>query len=282
MALIWTDSDREAVVLIVDSAQVLIDLLSHRLRSETVRIVGTTSGEDAQALFELHRPDMVILDASVAGAFDFLQHIRSAGSPCAVIALTDSEKNHRKLEAIGIEIILSRKAHLDALLTAMQTYVNGALGFDSDEKVRILVVADEEDLARILQRFFTGRGYLVDTAKDGQQALELLGRRPGINVVLLDIRLPGMGGIAVLKQIVANKLHPAVIIMSGVSDVEIAKLALTFGAFEYVQKPIGDWQQLEGLIIACLSHSEYRKHSLLNRIKRLFLQKKAAHEGDAS
>jgi DNA-binding response OmpR family regulator len=274
--------DRKAVVLIVDSAQVLIDLLSQRLSSEKVRAVGATSGEEAQTLFELNRPDAVILDPSVSGGFDFLQHLRSADIPCAVIALTDSEKDRRKLEALGIEIIFSRNAHLDALLAAIQMYADDALGFDSDEKVRMLVVDDEEELVRILHRFFTSRGYQVDTAKDGSEALELLGRRPDINVVLLDIRLPGIGGIAVLKQITANKLHPEVIIMSGVSDMEIAKLALKLGAFDYVQKPIDDWQQLEGLIIACASHVEYRKHSLLNRIKGLFKQKKAAQEGDVS
>lgn len=261
--------DQKTVVLIVDSQQVFVDLLSRRLNSEKLQAMGATSVEEAQTLFQLQRPETLILDLSVSGSFDFLQRLLAADAPCAVIALTESEEDRRRLEGFGIEIILSRHTNLNALLTAIQTYVHDVPLVDSNESLHLLVVDDEPELLQIFRKMFSARGHLVETAKDGPTALALLAQRPDINVVLLDIRLPGMGGLEVLKQIVAKKVHPGIIVMSALGDVQIAQLAITLGAFDYIQKPI-DFEQLEGLLSASLSHDAYRKRPLLGRIKGFF------------
>jgi DNA-binding response OmpR family regulator len=260
------DVNQRAIVLIVDSDRKFIDQFSQRLNSEKLQAIGTSAIEEAQALFELHHPETVILDPSIPGAFDFLQHLRNADAPCAVIALTEIEEDRRRLEAVGVEIILSRHSNPSALVTAIRTYVNDAPIIDSNERIRLLVVDDEPDLLRIFHKLFTARGHLVETARDGPGALALLGQRPDINVVLLDIRLPGMGGLEILKQITIRKVHPGIIVMSALGDEQIAKLAITLGAFDYIQKPI-DFDQLEGVLSASLSHDAYRNRPLLGRIK---------------
>jgi two-component system KDP operon response regulator KdpE len=100
---------------------------------------------------------------------------------------------------------------------------------------RVLVVDDEPQLRRIMRTTLTAVGYEVDDAKTGEEALEKLREfRP--DLVLLDINMPGMGGLAACRQIRADS--NAAIIMLTVHNVEAAKVeALDAGADDFVTKP---------------------------------------------
>ena len=102
---------------------------------------------------------------------------------------------------------------------------------------RILVVDDEPQIRRIMRTTLTGAGYEVDDAKTGEEALGKLREfRP--ELVLLDINMPGMGGLAACRAIRAD---PSVaIIMLTVHNTEAAKVeALDAGADDFVTKPFG-------------------------------------------
>jgi two-component system KDP operon response regulator KdpE len=100
---------------------------------------------------------------------------------------------------------------------------------------RILVVDDEPQIRRIMRTTLTGAGYEIDDAKTGEEALEKLRTfRP--DLVLLDINMPGMGGLAACRAIrsVAN----AAIVMLSVRNTEADKVeALDAGADDFVSKP---------------------------------------------
>lgn len=106
--------------------------------------------------------------------------------------------------------------------------------------------------------FLVDQGYSVMLASSGGEALDFINRETGIVVVLLDIMLPGKGGVEVLKEIMGRKPHPAVIIMSGLADAEIARSTIRLGAFDYVMKPI-NLMALDGLIGAAIALSESRR-----------------------
>ncbi len=100
---------------------------------------------------------------------------------------------------------------------------------------RVLVVDDEPQIRRILRTTLTGAGYEVDDAKSGEEALhKLRDYRP--DLVLLDINMPGMGGVATCKAI---RSDPNVaIVMLTVHNTEAAKVeALDAGADDFVTKP---------------------------------------------
>jgi len=102
---------------------------------------------------------------------------------------------------------------------------------------RILVVDDEITIRNGLKEFLSLKGYEVYTASDGRSGIAKVKEvRP--HIVLLDIMMPGMGGIEVLKEI--KKVDPAVgvIIVTGVLDNEVAKRTIASGAYEYIAKPI--------------------------------------------
>jgi two-component system KDP operon response regulator KdpE len=102
---------------------------------------------------------------------------------------------------------------------------------------RILVVDDEPQIRRVLRSTLAARGYEVHDARTGEDALEYL-RQNRLDLVLLDVNMPGMGGLETCGQIRANS--EVAIIMLTVSDSEEDKVAaLDAGADDYVMKPFG-------------------------------------------
>lgn len=102
---------------------------------------------------------------------------------------------------------------------------------------RILVVDDEPQIRRVLKATLSGQGYEVFTAKSGEEALESL-REVRPDLILLDMNMPGMGGLATCREI--RRGSEAAIIMLTVRDTEQDKVAsLDAGADDYVTKPFG-------------------------------------------
>ncbi len=112
---------------------------------------------------------------------------------------------------------------------------------------RILVVDDEIEACKALQEFLSFKGYEVHTAMDGATAIGKVEEfRP--HIVLLDLIMPGMGGIEVLKEI--KKFDPAVgvIMVTVVNDHAQAKETLELGAYDYITKPV-DLNYLETVLM---------------------------------
>jgi len=106
----------------------------------------------------------------------------------------------------------------------------------SETKIKVLVAEDEVHLGQILSTFLTGRGYAVRTVTDGRAALEVL-RAESYDVALLDIVMPELDGLEVLKQVRADADPPEVIIITGNGTIETAISAMKLGAYDYMAKP---------------------------------------------
>ena len=101
----------------------------------------------------------------------------------------------------------------------------------------ILVVDDEPQIRRVLRSTLSTRGYVITDAKTGEEALEWVRREPP-DLILLDVNMPGIGGIEACRQI--RRVSSAPIIMLTVRNAERDKvLALDAGADDYVVKPFG-------------------------------------------
>jgi len=111
-----------------------------------------------------------------------------------------------------------------------------ANNFMARQKKRILVVDDEIEIVRVLQRSLAAHGYEVLTADNGEAALQtVILQRP--DLILLDLNLPGMNGLEVCKQIRIQSELPPIIVIT-VRDRERDKVrALDLGADDYVSKP---------------------------------------------
>ncbi len=102
--------------------------------------------------------------------------------------------------------------------------------------IRVLIAEDEQHLGTILEQFLVARGFSVSTARDGLRALDLL-RLEQFDVALLDIMMPGLDGLEVLRQVREDPSPPEVIIITGNSTVETAITALKLGAYDFLAKP---------------------------------------------
>ena len=116
---------------------------------------------------------------------------------------------------------------------------------------RILIVDDEQDAVEFLAEEFRDRGLEVDTALSGLEAIERV-RAHIPDIVFLDIRMPGMDGIAALKKI--KEIDPSlkVVMMTAVHDEEVIEQAKPLGALGYILKPIS-LDYLDDVIMAKIS-----------------------------
>jgi DNA-binding NtrC family response regulator len=107
----------------------------------------------------------------------------------------------------------------------------------------ILIVDDERNIQVSLARALTLEGYAAEAAGAGAEALEKIASLP-VDLVLLDVKLPDMDGLAVLEK--ARQARPGlpVAVMSGHGSIETVRQAFRLGAFDYLEKPIGDRERL--------------------------------------
>ena len=115
--------------------------------------------------------------------------------------------------------------------------------------MEILVVDDDRALNGLICRFLEKHGYEVHAAADGLQAMDALDRHPDVGLAIVDLMMPHVDGIALVKQIKASPRHAAmpIIIISASADDQKIDLSMRSGAGLFLSKPI-DFERLLGLI----------------------------------
>lgn len=119
------------------------------------------------------------------------------------------------------------------------------------EALRVLLVDDEELFRETLAKLLRRRGLEVATAGDGEAGVALV-REQAPQVVVLDLRMPGIDGLETLKRIKAARPDTRVIMLTGHGSVEAGVDALRAAAFDFLLKPVGP-DQLVGVILAALA-----------------------------
>jgi len=107
---------------------------------------------------------------------------------------------------------------------------------DMDDKISILIVDDEESVRDSLYNWFVEDGYYVECAENAKQALSILESK-NFDIILADIKMPGMDGLEMHRRIKSLNTDSIVIIMTAFASVTTAVQALKDGAYDYVTKP---------------------------------------------
>ncbi|VBB46222.1 Response regulator receiver protein [uncultured Desulfatiglans sp.] len=109
--------------------------------------------------------------------------------------------------------------------------------------MNVLFVDDETDFLETLLKRMKKREVDVAGVKSGEEALDHLEKHPNIDVIVLDVKMPGMDGIETLREI--KRRHPLVevIMLTGHADVGVAIAGMELAAFDYLMKPV-DFDQL--------------------------------------
>ncbi|HMJ13334.1 MAG TPA: sigma-54 dependent transcriptional regulator [Polyangiaceae bacterium] len=128
---------------------------------------------------------------------------------------------------------------------------------------RVLVVDDEPTLRRSLARLLLSRGMQVLTADDGATAIEVLGRET-VDVALIDLIMPNVGGLELLEHVKSNHVEVEVILMTAFGDVETAVKAVRAGAYHFLTKP---FRSNDEVVLTVVKAAERRR--LIDRTARL-------------
>ena len=112
------------------------------------------------------------------------------------------------------------------------------------EKFRVLVVDDEIDFLETIVKRLQARNIKVMGAESGHQALDLMAEKD-FDVVVLDVKMPGMDGIETLREMKKKKPLVEVIMLTGHASVESGIQGMQLGAFDYVMKPVALDELLE-------------------------------------
>ncbi len=139
-----------------------------------------------------------------------------------------------------------------------------------DRKTKVLVVDDEETVRVLLQRILQAAGYEAIIAANGKEALSVIAGG-GIDVVMLDINMPGMSGVEVLGKINADWPDLCVIMVTAVADAQTAVTAMKLGAYDYITKPFEQDEALRKIRQAVVNWQEHLKlrQSIAEKTERL-------------
>jgi two-component system response regulator CpxR len=140
-------------------------------------------------------------------------------------------------------------------------------------EIRVLVVDDEQEFVERLGKRLDRRGFAVSTAFRGEEALTLL-REHEVDVVILDVVMPGMNGIQTLQELKSRHPLVEVVMLSGNATLEIAIEGMQNGAFDFLVKPaeIGD-------LVEKINKAYARKIEHEERIREAGFIRELLHEG---
>lgn len=240
-------------ILVVDDDRMTCDMLAAVFSRQGYHVLTATSGREALELFRQHRPRITLLDLRMPerDGITVLREIRAIDPVAAVMILaggvTDDQENQAR--ELRVTDFLRKGLSLNVLVAAVDrvaqqpapaqsgavpTQGSVSLGQNGDS---ILVVDDDPLILDLLVQFLSLRGYRVRAAKNGQEALALV-RQEAPHMILLDIVMPGMNGVEVLRELRAQEFAGSVVALTGAQSEELLQEAWNLGLQEVISKPV--------------------------------------------
>ncbi len=128
---------------------------------------------------------------------------------------------------------------------------------------RVLIVDDESSMREMLSIALGDEGWEVRAARDGEEALAMLGKQP-VDVVVSDIRMPGLDGVELLRQVRKQSPHTEVILITAHASTDTAVEAVRLGAYDYVTKPF-DVEELKVTLRHALEQQALQRENVMLR-----------------
>ncbi|MBM4126627.1 MAG: response regulator [Nitrospira sp.] len=248
-------------LLIVDDDQMNCDLLQHVFTRHGYHVLSATSGIDGLNLFRKHMPRVTLLDLRMPemDGLTVLKEIRAIDPHAPVIVLgggaTEVQENQARdlrvtdfiRKGLSLDVLVEavhRVSQLPARPSAVSVALdNGHPMKPTDESV--LVIDDDPLVCDLLVQFLSLRGYRALGVNDGQDALRMA-EDVLPDAILLDLVMPGMSGLQVLRALREKEFSGGIIIMTGSHNEELLEEAWALGPQEVLVKPI----DLERLLTA--------------------------------
>jgi len=229
--------------LVVDDDKKIRVLLLDTLSALGYKTIGAEDGEEALALLEKQKPDVVISDIKMPklNGLSLLRNIKDKDPKIPVLIITGYNFTYTKDQALdsGADGFLAKPFRISKIEELMQS-VLGTEGYPDEEKPyklkKILIVEDDEILRNMLSETLSSLDYFPIGVEDGQMALSQL-KTQDFDLVISDIRMPKMDGMTLLKNIKEMVSQLPVVLITGFSSSYPAQRALQEGADGYLAKP---------------------------------------------
>ncbi|MBM4132806.1 MAG: response regulator [Nitrospira sp.] len=252
-----------ARILVVDDERTVCNLLEEVFVRHGHHVLTATGGRQAIALFQEHRPDVTLLDLRMPemDGIAVLQRIRAIDPQAAVVMLTGggAEALEDQARRLGVTDVLKKGLSLPDLIGALDQVLgkpapsrpdlptaNSASPQPASGQATILIVDDEAMIRDMLAKFLTLRGYRIRTAQNGAEALAMVEQEPP-QMVVLDMYMPGMNGVEVLRQLLAKHYAGGVVALTASQDEHLLQETLELGSVDVLGKPV-DLDRLELVI----------------------------------
>ena len=265
-------------LLLVDDEEEFLLATSQALGRRGIEVSVAPNGVTALDKVSHETFDVVVLDVKMPDidGIEVFHRISDRNPKLPVILLTGhpstSDAFHTSKK--GIADYLSKPVDMDKLAEKVkeivvqnrETVENPAEETDAggESTINVMIVDDEVDLLKSLSRAFTRRKFNVTTAESGPQALDIL-ENILVDIMILDVKMPGMDGLEVLRRV--KQKHPSiqVILLSGHPSVDAALEGIKLGASEYMKKPA----EIEELATTIRHLYEERQEMLEQQQKKL-------------
>jgi CheY-like chemotaxis protein len=236
-------------ILCADDDPEVLELLKEHFTAQGFIVLTATNGVEACLQVKRWAPKAVILDLFIPrlGGIGTLSRIRAfnPGIPVIIVGDTDAALDLVTEAGLNVAGAFAKPLPLDKIsealawadVTAPAELAAGGTGHRRRQgRVRIMLVDDQPQFREVLAEYLGDKGFEVVEAQSGEEALvQAPISRP--EVVLLDLMMPGIGGLEALRGIKAMCPKTCVIMVTAVEDLDTARGALAAGAADYVSKP---------------------------------------------
>jgi len=258
-----------ATILVVDDERVFCDLLKTVLGSHGHEVFTAYGGREALDLFSQHRPQFTLLDLRMPemNGIEVLRRIRTIDASAAVMILTawGSDALEKQARQLGVTDFLSKTLALDTIIASMERFLpptteavkppspptdhakppsppveipkEKSAPSKVPETDRILLIESNADASNYLKQFLTKRGIQIEAVRDGSAALQFLNKAMP-RLIVLNMDLTGMGGLAVMRELRAKKYTGGIIMLCGAEDETLLNLAIDMGSVDILGKPV--------------------------------------------
>ncbi len=241
-----------AKILVVDAQEGFREVLRSVLLAYGHEVVTAVGGKEALQCVDSSLPSVVLLDPALPdkSGLDVLVKLRALAPHLPVVIVSEnlSTEVESLARELGVTDVLRKGLKMDVIMEAVRRALQHA-GKPAEarpaspvveggaEAATILVVDDEPEIVELLGEFLERRGYRVKTATNGEDALALVKKEPP-DLMLLDIYMPGMNGVDVLRRLKAQQSPVGVIMLTASQEELLLQEALKLGAFDVLSKPV--------------------------------------------
>jgi len=266
---------KKANILIVDDEIDLLETLGDILESKGYNVTMVEDGHRAIELLRKKYFDVILMDLNMPGisGVESFKEVKKLHPSAAVIMMTAGNLAEEIREALGagVEAVVDKPFNVKKLVGTIESIL---------ERPLILVVDDRVEDRETLRDILVAKKYRAFVAKDGYEAIDIV-RKSDFDVILLDIRMPGMDGMEVLEVVKEIKPRIGVVMMTGYSSEGLAGQSLKRGAYTCLYKPFLDMEKLLKVIEEV---REQRKEvaSSWQRARILLVDEEEAHRESIS